>query len=259
MRRTRHAAVLLVLAMSLSGCTAVQSVVSSDKSTEVPVDHADIATVEAPDDSVVREAAVVEAARSVVKIRSTAPGCQKIFEGSGVVMAPNRVMSNAHVVAGASSFTVSADGQEYDATVVLFDPGLDISVLDVPGLAPPPLKFMEAAVPSGTDAVVMGYPGGGEFVATAARVREVIELSGPDIYQTATVQREVYVIRGEVGQGESGGPLVDRDGRVLGINFGAAVDDPNAGFVLTAKQVYSQMVLSIGQTQPVATGACVDP
>jgi S1-C subfamily serine protease len=255
MRRIRHAAVLLVVAMFLTGCAAVDS--SGDKATQVPVEQAEVPSVEAPDGTVLGEPAVVEAARSVVKIRSTAPGCQKIFEGSGVVMAPNRVMSNAHVVAGASTFTVSADGREYDAAVVLFDPSLDISVLDVPGLVAPPLTFVEAAVPGGTDAVVMGYPGGGEFVATAARVRDIIELSGPDIYQSATVQREVYVIRGEVGQGESGGPLVDRDGRVLGINFGAGVDDPGTGYVLTAKQVYTQLVNGTGQTQPVATGACV--
>jgi S1-C subfamily serine protease len=249
MTRTGLAAALLVLVASMSGCGM--------HSTQVAVDKAPSSTVGEPDESVVDSAAVIEAAHGVVRIRSTAPDCQKILEGSGVVMAPNRVMSNAHVVAGASTFTVSADGQEHDATVVLFDPNLDIAVLDVPGLAVGPLKFAEAPMPTGTDAAVMGYPGGGDFVAAPARVKEIIQLSGPDIYRTTRVQREVYVIRGEVGQGDSGGPLVDRDGRVLGINFGAAVDDPQTGFVLTAKQVYTQMVHGSGDTEPVATGACV--
>ena len=105
--------------------------------------------------------------------------------------------------------------------------------------------------------LVLGYPGGGQFVANPARIREVIELSGPDIYRTTTVNREVYVIRGKVGQGDSGGPLIDLNGRVLGISFGAAVDDPETGFVLTAKQVYAQMVSVYGDSPPVATGACV--
>ena len=66
----------------------------------------------------------------------------------------------------------------------------------------------------------------------------------------------MYTIRGKVGQGDSGGPLIDLNGRVLGMYFGAAVDDPETGFVLTARQVYPQMVVS-GDSPPVATGACV--
>ena len=104
---------------------------------------------------------------------------------------------------------------------------------------------------------MLGYPGGGQFVANPARIREVIELSGPDIYRTTTVTREVYVISGKVGQGDSGGPLIDLNSQVLGISFGAAVDDPDTGFVLTAKQVYAQMLSVDADSPPVATGACV--
>jgi S1-C subfamily serine protease len=93
-------------------------------------------------------------------------------------------------------------------------------------------------------------------VATPARIREVIELNGPDIYRTTTVTREVYTIRGTVRQGDSGGPLLDLDGQVLGVVFGAAVDDPETGFVLTAKEVARQMA-KVGSTQAVATGPCI--
>ena len=88
---------------------------------------------------------------------------------------------------------------------------------------------------------MLGYPGGGSFMATPARIREVIQLNGPDIYRTTTVNREVYMIRGTVRQGDSGGPLIDLNGRVLGVVFGAAVDDPETGFVLTASEVARQM------------------
>ncbi len=88
---------------------------------------------------------------------------------------------------------------------------------------------------------MLGYPGGGDFTATPARIRETIQLNGPDIYHTTTVTREVYTIRGAVHQGNSGGPLIGKDGRVLGVVFGAAVDDPDTGFVLTAKEVDRQM------------------
>ncbi|MGV0851293.1 acid resistance serine protease MarP [Mycolicibacterium phlei] len=221
-----------------------------------PFGRTPIVAVDAPDAALASDP-VVEATRpSVVKIRGVAPGCQKVLEGTGFVAAPNRVMSNAHVVAGSESVTVEIDGQSYDAYVVSYDPQADISILDVPDLPATPLQFAEIPATTGTDAVVMGFPGGGNFVATPARVREIIELSGPDIYRTSTVEREVYTIRGTVRQGNSGGPMIDREGRVLGVVFGAAVDDADTGFVLTANEV-SQQLAKLGATQRVATGSCV--
>ena len=221
-----------------------------------PFGRTPIIEVDAPDAALATDAVVAATRPSVVKIRGVAPGCQKVLEGTGFVVAPNRVMSNAHVVAGSDSVTVEVDGQTYDAGVVSYDPEADISILDVPNLPSQPLSFAEWSAPTGTDAVVMGYPGGGDFVATPARVRETIELNGPDIYRTATVNREVYTIRGTVRQGNSGGPMINRTGKVLGVVFGAAVDDADTGFVLTAKEV-SRQLAKLGNTQRVATGACV--
>jgi S1-C subfamily serine protease len=221
-----------------------------------PFDRTPIVAVEAPDAALANDAVVAATRPSVVKIRGVAPSCQKVLEGSGFVVSPNRVMSNAHVVAGSDSVTVEVDGQNYDAAVVSYDPDADISILDVPGLPSPPLAFAEKPAPTGTDAVVMGYPGGGDFIATPARIREIIELNGPDIYRTTTVTREVYTIRGTVRQGNSGGPMIDRGGEVLGVVFGAAVDDADTGFVLTGSEV-SRQLARIGNTQRVPTGACV--
>jgi len=92
--------------------------------------------------------------------------------------------------------------------------------------------------------------------ATPARNREVIELNDPDIYRTTTVKREVYTIRGTVRQGDSGGPLINLDGKALGVVFGAAIDDPDTGFVLTAREVAPQLA-KVGNTVPVATGHCI--
>ena len=221
-----------------------------------PFGRTPIIAVSAPDPTLASNPVVAAAQPSVVKIRGVAPGCQKVLEGSGFVVAPNRVMSNAHVVAGADTVTVNAGGTDYDATVVSYDPDEDISILDVPNLPSQPLAFADKPAQTDANALVLGYPGGGEFAATPARIREIIELNGPDIYRTTTVTREVYTIRGTVRQGNSGGPLVDLDGTVLGVVFGAAVDDPETGFVLTAKEV-SRQLARIGSTQPVATGACV--
>ncbi|NTY59638.1 acid resistance serine protease MarP [Mycolicibacterium sphagni] len=221
-----------------------------------PFGRTPIQAVDAPDASLADSLVVANAKPSVVKIRGVAPGCQKVLEGTGFVIAPNRVMSNAHVVAGSDSVTVEAEGQTYDATVVSYDPNEDISILDVPNLPQRPLVFADQPAKSGTDAVVLGYPGGGEFAATPARVRETIELNGPDIYRTTTVNREVYTIRGTVRQGNSGGPLINRAGQVLGVVFGAAVDDNDTGFVMTANEV-SRQLAKIGNTAKVPTGACV--
>jgi S1-C subfamily serine protease len=215
-----------------------------------------IVNVDIPDAALAADPVVAATRPSVLKIRGVAPSCQKVLEGSGFVVSPNRVMSNAHVVAGSESVTVEVDGQTYDAGVVSYDPSADISILDVPGLPSPPLQFDMQEARTGTDAVVMGYPGGGDFTATPARIREIIQLNGPDIYHTTTVTREVYTIRGSVRQGNSGGPLIDSDGRVLGVVFGAAVDDADTGFVLTANEVAKQMA-KVGSTQRVQTGACI--
>ncbi|RAV15061.1 serine protease [Mycolicibacterium sp. GF69] len=221
-----------------------------------PFGRTPIVAVDAPDAALAADPVVAAARPSVVKIRGVAPGCQKVLEGTGFVAATDRVISNAHVVAGSESVTVEADGQTYDAFVVSYDPQADISILDVPDLPSAALPFAQAPATTGTDAVVMGYPGGGDFVATPARVREIIELSGPDIYRTTTVEREVYTIRGSVRQGNSGGPMIDREGRVLGVVFGAAVDDADTGFVLTADEV-SHHLAQLDSTARVATGNCV--
>ena len=221
-----------------------------------PFSRTPVAAVAAPDAALANNPVVANTEPSVVKVRAIAPSCQKVLEGSGFVLSPDRVMTNAHVVAGANSVTVEASGNPYDATVVSYDPTVDIAILAVPNLPAGPLAFANAPVTSGTEAVVMGYPGGGGFVATPARIRELIELNGPDIYRGATINREVYTVRASVEQGNSGGPLIDLNGQVLGVVFGAAVDDNDTGFVLTAKEVATQLA-HIGDTAPVATGACV--
>jgi len=221
-----------------------------------PFGRTPIAAVDPPDASLADSLVVATSRPSVVKIRGVAPACQKVLEGTGFVIAPNRVMSNAHVVAGSDSVTVEAEGKKYDATVVSYDPDADISILDVPNLPQKPLLFADQPAKTGTDAVVLGYPGGGDFAATPARVREIIELNGPDIYKTTTVNREVYTIRGTVRQGNSGGPMINRSGEVIGVVFGAAVDDNDTGFVMTANEV-SRQLARIGNTAKVPTGTCV--
>lgn len=221
-----------------------------------PFTRTPIAAVEAPDAELIDNPVVERAEPSVVKIRGVASSCQKVLEGTGFVVAEGRVMTNAHVVAGADSVTVETGGKPYEATVVSFDPDADISILAVPDLPQPPLKFVDSPAKPDTGAILLGYPGGGGFEASPARIREIIELNGPDIYQKSTVTREVYTVRGTVRQGNSGGPLINLDGNVLGVVFGEAIDDAETGFVLTAKEVARQLT-KLGDTEPVPTQGCV--
>jgi S1-C subfamily serine protease len=200
---------------------------------------------------------VAKARPSVVKVHGEAESCQKITEGSGFVVAPNKVMTNAHVVAGAETFSVHSDRNTYAAQVISYDPQADIAILDVPGLPAEPLKFADYTVGAGVDALVLGYPGAASFQASPAQIREVTEINGPDIYHATSVTRQVYVLIGSFPKaGSSGSAVVDLYGRVLGVYFGAETDDSTTGFAMTAAQVTPQMA-KVGATQATDTGDCV--
>ena len=222
-----------------------------------PFSRTPVIPVASPDPALANNPVVLATAPSVVKVRSLAPSCQKVLEGSGFVIAPNRVMTNAHVVAGSNSVQIYASGNPLDATVVSYDPSVDIAILAVPNLPPAPLAFAQGEAKSGESVVVLGYPGGGNFTATPARIREAIRLSGPDIYRDpAPVTRDVYTIRANVEQGNSGGPLIDLNGHVLGVVFGAAVNTKPVSGSSTADEVAGQLA-RIGDTAQVGTGTCV--
>ncbi|AYJ47090.1 acid resistance serine protease MarP [Rhodococcus sp. P1Y] len=222
-----------------------------------PFGRTPVANVEPPDPALQASPVVQQLHESVLKISGVAPSCQKALEGSGFVVAPEMVMTNAHVVAGTDGITVDSLGTVLDAEVVLFDPEEDVAILRVPGLQAPVLNFVDNPATSGESAIVLGYPGGGPYTASPARVREVLNLSGPDIYRTGTVERQVYTVRGTVRQGNSGGPLVSENGQILGLVFGAAVDDPDTGFVLTADEIADELQQSLSSPVPVGTGACI--
>ncbi|MFN3339474.1 MAG: MarP family serine protease [Dietzia sp.] len=211
-----------------------------------------------PPDPVLAGSEVVAAVQpSVLKILGRAESCSRALEGSGFVAAPGLVMTNAHVVAGTGSVSVVAGDQELEADVVVYDPGVDVAVLRVPGLQAPVLPFADRRARSGDDAIVVGYPGNGPYRPDAARIRERVTLRGPDIYREATVEREVYILRGSVREGNSGGPLITPEGQVVGVVFGAAMDAADTGYALTVEQVLPQLQLAVDSLEPVSTGNCV--
>jgi S1-C subfamily serine protease len=218
-----------------------------------PTEAKDVA---APDPALKGSQVVQRSKRSVIKVLGTAPSCSRRIEGSGFVYADERVKTNAHVVAGTRETSVEVNGRRVDATVVVYDPDRDLAVLYVPGLTAPVMPFVQKQAPTGTSAIVLGYPQDGPYDAQSARVRDVGDITGPDIYDSGDVTREIYTIRSLVRSGNSGGPLVGTNGQVLGVIFAAAADDKNTGFALTAAEAAPVAKAGSTRTRAVRTGAC---
>lgn len=218
---------------------------------EVFLGGEDVRPVGPPDPSIPQ--AVRDASASVVKVRSAAPRCGIEADGSGWVAAPGRVVTNAHVVAGSSRLAVQLGTVQYPATLTYFDPGHDLAVLEVPGLPAKPLP-LGPQLEAGASAVVAGYPGGGGLTLEPARVRQVVNATGTDIYREKPVLREVYALRGTVRQGDSGGPLLDASGRVAGVVFARSADDPETGYALTVDE--AEEALDRAGAEEVSSGRC---
>jgi S1-C subfamily serine protease len=215
-----------------------------------------VVDVPAPNQALLDSAAVRAVRGSVVKIYSDAPSCSRESEGSGFVYARGRVLTNAHVVAGGSSFHVVTSQGRLAAQVVLYDPKRDVAILAVPGLTAKPLRFAGAPARTSQDALVLGYPRDGPFDVQAARVRNRQDVSGDDIYGRSGVEREIYAVRALVRSGNSGGPLIDSSGHVLGVVFASAIDSPDTGFVLTADEITPDTSLGVRATAAADTQGC---
>lgn len=209
-----------------------------------------------PDTTLSASPALRAAGQSVLKIRGIATSCSRRIEGSGFVIAPGKLLTNAHVVAGTDQVSVEQGNATLAATVVVFDPNRDLAVLDVPGLIRAPLKFSRTPGQAPDSAAPAGYPLDGPFTITPGRIRSEITLNGPNIYSSATVSRDVYTLRANVRAGNSGGPLLAADGSVLGVVFGAAIDKPDIGFALTAAEAAPVIAAGLVDGTAVATGAC---
>jgi S1-C subfamily serine protease len=207
-----------------------------------------------PDGEIARQQGVRDAYSRIAKVTGVA-NCSRGLEGSGFVYAPQRVMTNAHVVAGVGSPQVEVDGQSYEAHVVVFDPEVDIAVLYVPNLKIKPLSF-DFTGKADDSAVVLGYPENGPFDSEPARIRSEERLRGPDIYGDRTVTRQAFSIWASVRPGNSGGPLLSNKGTVYGVVFAASVEDNRTGYVLTAEQVSDDAREGATATQEVSTRTC---
>ena len=194
------------------------------------------------------------AGASTVKVLGQA--CGYVQEGSAFVVGPGALLTNAHVVAGEAATTVEVRGQQYPATVVYFNPTYDLAVLRTAAPLAAPLTFDAATVPSGTRAAVVGYPENGPLTVDPAAVADELTAQGRNIYNVGTVTRRVYQIDANVEPGNSGGPLVDSAGQVVGVVFSRSTAYAHVGYALASPGVRARIVQATRRTASVSTGAC---
>jgi S1-C subfamily serine protease len=210
-----------------------------------------------PAGGVARAPGIRAAAASVVRVLGSA--CGLAVEGSGWVADREIVVTNAHVVAGEQDTTVQEEGSgaQRSATVVAFDPVDDVAVLSVAGLGERPLA-LESSPAGGTPGAVLGYPENGPFDAAPARIGATQQVLTDDVYGRS-VQRLLTPLSGLVRPGNSGGPLVGTDGRVLTTVFAGTVSGPRGGYGVangTVAGVLAQGVARARAGQQVSTEAC---
>ncbi len=197
--------------------------------------------------------------QATVKITGDAPDCGQTQEGSGAVVAPNRVVTNAHVVAGVSrpQVQLGGAGRRYAGKIVLFDARRDLAVIAVPGL-PASVRPLALGgdIARGDDAAFAGYPRNGPYQLGAARVRSLLRASGDDIYGRPGVVRRVYSLYASVEPGNSGGPVVDPTGTLVGVVFAKSLDDARTGYALTMEEARGDIDAGIDATDAVSTGGC---
>ena len=197
------------------------------------------------------------AASSVVRITGNAFACGQNQSGSGFVIAEDRILTNAHVVAGVNEPVVETlrDGTKV-GRIVYFDAVDDLAIIAVDNLPTAPLAFT-ADLPEGTDAVVSGYPFGGPFSSHPARVVAVGTVNVPDIYGSNSTGRDVYTLAADVEQGESGGPLLSQDGLVAGVIFAKGATSPDVGYAMTRNEAGPVVAQASGLTAAVESGQCI--
>ena len=197
------------------------------------------------------------AAASVARISGNAYACGRGSTGSGFVIAADRLVTNAHVVAGVDTPLVELPGiAAREGRVVYFDPVDDLAVIAVDDLGVPPLPFA-ATLPAGAAAAVQGYPHGGPFTMVTAGVRSTGTATVPDIYDGSWNPREIYSLQAEVRPGNSGGPLLTADGAVAGVVFARAENDPSVGYAMTMTELAPVAAQAPSLTDEVTPGRCV--
>lgn len=201
-------------------------------------------------------AAIIAARPSIVKVEGE--GCGGIVVGSGFMAGSGLVITNAHVIAGVRQPFIIDQAGQHRTSVMYFDPGLDIAILRAETSKAKPLSIRSEQAPNGTAVATAGYPGNAGFTATPGVIMETFTAYGRNIYDTEESIRTVYSIKTAIEKGNSGGPILDKDGNVVGVIFGKSYSYDQVGYALTGDQTADALTKAQTQNRPVSTGACAE-
>ena len=185
-------------------------------------------------------------------------GCGGIVEGSSFVVKPGVVATNAHVVAGIAQPYVQDANGSHPAKVIYFNPNLDFALLRVNNLAGQPLNVTGSTVDNRTPAAVLGYPGGGNFQSQPAEILDEFAASGSNIYAQGNTVRQIYEVEATIIPGNSGGPLITKDGTVIGVIFAQSTQYNQVGYALVTTPIVHIIASTPADAAPVSDGTCAE-
>jgi S1-C subfamily serine protease len=237
-------------------------VVHVKSSTQSP-DTSNITTAKTPLTINDFNSVIGNAKASVVKIEGY-DGCPDILWGTGFVVGPDLVATNAHVVAGITDPQVIDNAGKHAATPVVFDPTLDFAVLRVSGITGSALPLNSTGIGSvigshnGNQDIVLGYPNAGDFTPTLATITSEYESVSNDIYGNPNDQLDLYQINAAIQHGNSGSPLIQADGKVAGIIEGVSPDDSSTAYAIPTNDFLSEVQQATHLSAVVSTQACAN-
>ena len=210
--------------------------------------------IDLPSDELAREIGE-RAAPSVLRV--VADGCGQRASGTSFVIAPEYLVTNAHVVVGADNVIVQTSDGSFDAEPVLMDLELDVALLWAEGLDAPTLAFTDEEPRRGALGATVGYPGGLDKTVERATVAAAYFATGLDVTEKERVTRRIIELRSRVRPGDSGGPFVLEDGTVGGVVFAESRVDPLVGYALSPIEVLERVSGAIGRQTGVPSGPCI--
>lgn len=225
---------------------------------EVAIDVIIGPDIPTPDPAIVNNENIIAALDSVVRVESIAEECNAKLSGSGFVISDNLIVTNAHVVAGIvkPEIRLGGKGKTVSGEVVYFDPKVDLALIRTTELTAPAIEIGED-LRRNEMAVVAGFPLGGPLELSPARVRAIATSTDPDIYGEGQVTRQLYVLKSEVKQGDSGSALINEDGKLSGVIFAASATEAEIGYALMNSELNSVLVIGKSLTERADTGKCI--
>jgi S1-C subfamily serine protease len=188
-------------------------------------------------------------------VRITSFGCGGLVSGSGVVIAKDLVATNAHVIAGVQRPIIKYQSDSYEGVAVFFDVSIDLAIMRVSNLPAPAGKLEDRAVDIGSTVAVLGYPGG-NYTVSPGIVREQLSAESTNIYNVGSFDRNAYGLQTDAENGSSGGPVVNKDGRVVGMIFSKSATAQNYAYALNSSYLIKDLLKAKNSHQRVSTGAC---